>query len=79
MKLGHEVRILPAITVKYINQGNKDDRNDAHCIWQAMHLPSIKTVKIRDESNQALMSLLKLRDLIIKQKLSCRIICADVI
>ena len=68
VKMGHEVRILPAITVKYINQGNKDDRNDAHCIWQAMHLPSIKTVKIRDESNQALMSLLKLRDLIIKQK-----------
>lgn len=67
-KLGHEVRILPAITVKYINQGNKDDRNDAHCIWQAMHLPNIKTVKIRDEANQALMSLLKLRDLIIKQK-----------
>ena len=31
-KLGHEARILPAITVKYINQGNKDDRNDAHCI-----------------------------------------------
>ena len=67
-KLGHEVRILPAITVKYINQGNKDDRNDAHCIWQAMHLPNIKTVKIRDESNQVLMSLLKLRDLVIKQK-----------
>lgn len=68
VKLGHEVRILPAITVKYINHGNKDDHNDARCIWQAMHMPDIKTVKIRDEANQALMSLLKLRDLIIKQK-----------
>ena len=68
VKMGHEVRILPAITVKYINQGNKDDRNDAHCIWQAMHLQSKALRKIRDESNQALMSLLKLRDLIIKQK-----------
>ena len=67
-KLGHQVKIIPAQTVKFINQGNKDDRNDAFCIWQAMHMPQIKTVKIRDENNQVLMSLLKLRDLIIKQK-----------
>ena len=67
-KLGHRVRIIPAQTVKFINNSNKDDRNDAFCIWQAMQLPDIKTVKIRDESNQLLMSLLRLRDLIIKQK-----------
>ncbi len=67
-KLGHQVRIIPAQTVKFVNSSNKDDRNDAFCIWQSMHLPDIKTVKIRDESNQLLMSLLRLRDLIIKQK-----------
>ena len=61
-------RIIPAQTVKFINNSNKDDRNDVFCIWQAMQLPDIKTVKIRDESNQLLMSLLRLRDLIIKQK-----------
>ena len=60
--------VIPAQTVKFVYSSNKNDRNDAFCIWQAMHLPDIKTVKIQDESNQLLMSLQRLRNLIIKQK-----------
>ena len=66
--LGHEVRIIPAQCVKFMNIGNKDDKNDAYCIWQSMQTPDLKTIRIRTEENQAQLALLKLRDLVIKQK-----------
>ena len=65
---GHIPVILPAQLVHANNTGNKDDANDARCIWRLLFLPDIETKKIRLRStdNQDLMSMMKLQESLAK-------------
>ena len=65
-KYGHLPMIIPAEITNSINIGSKDDKNDAHAIWQASFLPAIKTINVRSEENQAEGYLLKTRDFVLK-------------
>ena len=65
-KYGHLPMIIPAEITNSINIGSKDDKNDAHAIWQASFLPGIKTINVRSEENQAEGYLLKTRDFVLK-------------
>ena len=65
-ELGHSPVMIPAEMTNSMTIGNKDDRNDAHSIWQASFLPDLKTVSIRSESNQVEGMLLKSRDFLLK-------------
>lgn len=62
---GHLPMIIPAEITNSINIGSKDDKNDAHAIWQASHVPGMKTINVRSEENQAQGYLLKMRDFIL--------------
>ena len=65
MKYGHLPMIIPAEITNSINIGSKDDKNDARAIWQASHVPGMKTINVRSEENQAQGYLLKMRDFIL--------------
>lgn len=68
MALGHEVRLLPAQYVKPYAKRGKSDRIDAEAICEAMSRPSMRFVPVKSEAQQAGTMLLKVRDLLIKQR-----------
>ena len=53
-ELGHEVRLLPAKTVRPFVCGNKSDAHDARAIWTAVQQPGVKTVAVKSEEQQAM-------------------------
>ena len=53
----HEVRLLPAKTVRPFVSGNKNDAHDARAIWTAVQQPGVKTVAIKTEEQQAILAL----------------------
>jgi transposase len=66
--LGHEARLVPPQYVKaYVKRG-KNDRIDAEAICEALGRPSMRFVPIKSEAQQAGAMLLKVRDLLIKQR-----------
>jgi transposase len=66
--LGHEVRLLPAQYVKpYVRRG-KSDKADAEAICEAMSRPSMSFVPVKSEAQQSGAMLLKVRELLIKQR-----------
>ena len=62
VRFGHLPMIIPAETVYGFHAGNKDDANDARCIWQVAFMPEIKTIRPRDQDNQMMMALLRRRE-----------------
>ena len=67
-KYGHVPVIVPAQIVHAHNTGNKDDANDARCIWQIGFMPEVKHVRLRSTDNQDMMSIMLLLDSIIETK-----------
>src|SRR5260370_26741799 len=66
--LGHEVVLLPPQYVKaYVKRG-KNDAIDAAAICEAMSRPSRGFVPIKSAESQAALMLLRVRDLMIKQR-----------
>src|SRR6201984_1154072 len=66
--LGHEVVLLPAQYIKpYVKRG-KNDAIDAEAICEAMSRPGMRFVPIKSAEQQAALMLLKVRDLLIKQR-----------
>jgi transposase len=66
--LGHEVVLLPAQYIKpYVKRG-KNDAIDAAAICEAMSRPGMRFVPIKSAEQQAGLMLLKVRDLLIKQR-----------
>ena len=49
LKLGHQVRLMPAAYVKAFNIRNKNDAADAKAIWLAVQQPS-KAVAVKNET-----------------------------
>lgn len=67
-KLGHEVRLIPPIYVKpYVKRG-KSDAVDAEAICEAVTRPTMRFVEIKSEEQQALLSLHRARDFIVRQR-----------
>lgn len=64
--MGHEVTLLPARQVKPFIVGNKNDVADARGIWTAMQQPGIKTVAVKTEGQQAVLSLHRMREQLVK-------------
>jgi transposase len=68
IEAGHEARLISAKLVATVRQNQKTDKNDALAIVQAAQLPDIKFIKGKSEQQQQLQSVLRLRELAIKQK-----------
>lgn len=68
IKLGHDVRLMPPIYVKpYVKRG-KTDAADAEAICEAVTRPTMRFVAIKSPEQQALLSLHRARDLIVRQR-----------
>jgi transposase len=66
--LGHEVVLIPPQYIKpYVKRG-KNDAIDAAAICEAMSRPGMRFVPIKSAGQQAALSLLRVRDLLIKQR-----------
>ena len=67
-KLGHEVRLMPAMYVKaYVKRG-KSDAIDAEAICEAVARPTMRFVAIKTEEQQAVLFLHRARDLVVRQR-----------
>jgi transposase len=66
--LGHEALLIPPQYVKpYVARG-KNDAIDAEAICEAMSRPKTRYVPIKSTEQQAALMLLKVRDLLVKQR-----------
>jgi transposase len=66
--LGHEVMLLPPQYIKpYVKRG-KNDAIDAAAICEAMSRPQMRFVPVKSAEQQAALSVLRARDLLIKQR-----------
>jgi transposase len=66
--LGHEVVLMPPQYIKpYVKRG-KNDAIDAAAICEAMSRPGMRFVPIKSAEQQAALMLLKVRDLLVKQR-----------
>jgi transposase len=64
--LGHEVVLLHAKFIRPFVQTNKTDAADARAIWTAVHQPGMRTVAVKTEDRQAMLSLHRIRALLVK-------------
>jgi transposase len=66
--LGHEAVLLPPQYVKpYVKRG-KNDVIDAAAICEAMSRPGMRSVPVKSAERQAMLMLLKVRDLLVKER-----------
>ena len=67
-KLGHEIRLMPAVYVKpYVKRG-KTDAADAEAICEAVRRPSMRFVEIKSTDQQAFLAVHRSRDLVVRQR-----------
>jgi transposase len=66
--LGHDVRLIPPQYVKPYVKRNKTDAADAEAICEAVTRPSMHFVGIKSVDQQAVMSLHRTRDLLVRQR-----------
>lgn len=64
--MGHEVVLLHAKFIRPFVQTNKTDAADARAIWTAVHQPGMRTVAVKSEEQQAMLSLHRMRTLLLK-------------
>ena len=69
IKLGHNVRLLPAKAVRPFVSGNKTDATDARGIWLAVQQPGVKFVGIKSEAQQATLTLHRQREMLMKMRI----------
>lgn len=58
---GHEVRLLPAISVSPFRQGHKTDENDALAVAEAAGRPNLKEAPLKSVEQQALQAIATVR------------------
>jgi len=66
--LGHTVKWISAKLVNVVRQQQKNDKNDALAIVQASHLPDVRFIEGKTLEQQQLQSLMRIRELAVKQK-----------
>jgi len=67
--LGHSVRLISAKTVRPFVQRNKTDAADAQAIWTASRQPGAKFVPVKNEAQQVVLSLHRLRAQLMKMRI----------
>jgi transposase len=72
VKLGHKVRLIPPAYAKAYVRRNKNDAADAAAICEAVSRPGMRFVAIKSEEQQALASLHRVRDLMMKHRTMLR-------
>jgi transposase len=60
--LGHEVRLMAPQLVKPYVKSNKNDRNDAEAICEALGRPNMRFVPVKNPEQQALLALHRVRE-----------------
>ncbi|MBB5404426.1 IS110 family transposase [Paraburkholderia youngii] len=65
VRMGHEVRLMPAEFVKPFNIRSKNDAADAKAIWLAVQQPG-KPVAVKTEMQQAMLALHRMRGQLVK-------------
>ena len=68
MKLGHDVRLIPARRVKAFLPRMKNDAADAKAIARAVRDPEMRFVGVKSVEQQSALMLFKSRDLLIAQR-----------
>ena len=69
IKLGHDVRLLAPKMVRPFVQRNKTDAADAHGIWTASQQPGMKFVPIKNDAQQVVLALHRLRAQLMKTRI----------
>jgi transposase len=68
VKLGHEVKLMPASYVKAYLKRNKNDARDAEACCEAVSRPSMRFVPIKTVEQQGQRALHRARDLLVRQR-----------
>ena len=68
ISFGHDARLISAKLVSTIRQNQKTDKNDALAVVQAALLPGVTFIAGKSTEQQQLQSILRLRELCVKQK-----------
>src|SRR5215468_10548289 len=68
IRLGHEVRLMPARYVKPYVQRGKSDALDAEEICEAVGRPTMRFATIKTTEQQAVLTLHRARELLVKQQ-----------
>jgi transposase len=66
--LGHQVRLICTQFVRPFVKTNKTDAADAQAIWEAAQRPQMRFVALKSESQQAVLGLHRMRQLLVKQR-----------
>ena len=69
VQAGHDVRLLAPKTVRPFAQRNKTDAADAHAIWTAGQQPGAVFVAVKNEAQQVVLSLHRLRAQLMKMRI----------
>ena len=67
-KLGHSVKLMPAIYVKPYVKRQKNDATDAEAICEAVTRPTMRFVAIKSEDQKAVLMMHRARQLLIRQR-----------
>jgi transposase len=68
MKLGHNVRLMPAKDVKAYVKRNKNDAADAEAICEAVRRPTMRFVQVKSAEQQGQLMQHRTRDLVMRQR-----------
>src|SRR5271163_3960136 len=66
--LGHDVRLVPPIYVKPFVRRQKNDAADAEAIAEAASRPTMSSVAVKTEDQQARAMIFRTRDLLVRQR-----------
>ena len=69
-RLGHNVRLMAPAFVKPYLQSNKNDRNDAAAICEAVQRPSMRFVAVKTPEQQCVLHLHHARRLLVQQRVA---------
>jgi transposase len=67
-RLGHEVRLMAPQYVKAYVKTNKHDAADAEAICEAVQRPGMRYVAVKDEHQQAMLMLHRIRDRLVAER-----------
>lgn len=67
-KLGHEVRLMPAVYVKAYVKRNKSDARDAEAACEAVGRPTMRFVPVKTVEQQCGRAIHRARDLLVRQR-----------
>ena len=68
LALGHDVKLIPPVYVKPFVKRQKNDRNDAAAIYEALFRPGLRFVAVRSVDNQAMLMGHKVREMLVQQR-----------